>query len=56
MDSGREREAAEIVRYKLAAAVGRLLLGEFDGPLKCETRANKRLQPTRFASDGEPSR
>lgn len=34
MDSGREREAAEIVRYKRAAAVGRLLLGELDGPME----------------------
>lgn len=34
MNSGREREAAEIVRYKRAAAVGRLLLGELDGPME----------------------
>lgn len=34
MDSGREREAAEIVRYKRAAAVGRLLLGELDSPME----------------------
>lgn len=34
MDSGRKREAAEIVRYKRAAAVGQLLLGELDGPLE----------------------
>lgn len=33
MDTGREREAAEIVRFKRAAAVGRLLLGELDGPM-----------------------
>lgn len=33
MDTGREREAAEIVRFKRAAAVGKLLLGELDGPL-----------------------
>lgn len=33
MDTGREREAAEIVRNKRAAAVGRLLLGELDGPM-----------------------
>ena len=32
--SGRQREAAEIVRYKKAAAVGRLLLGELDGPME----------------------
>jgi hypothetical protein len=32
--SGREREAAEIVRFKRAAAVGRLLLGELDGPME----------------------
>jgi hypothetical protein len=31
--SGRQREAAEIVHYKKAAAVGRLLLGELDGPM-----------------------
>lgn len=30
---GRSREAAEIVRYKKAAAVGRLLLEELDGPM-----------------------
>lgn len=34
MNSGREREAAEIVRYKRAAVVGRLLLGELDGPME----------------------
>lgn len=34
MVSGREREAAEIVRYKRAAAVGQLLLGELDGPME----------------------
>ncbi len=34
MDSGREREAAEIVRYKRAAAVGRLLLGELNAPME----------------------
>ncbi|GAB4536497.1 MAG: hypothetical protein Kow0063_22110 [Anaerolineae bacterium] len=34
MDSGRQREAAEIVRYKRAAAVGQLLLGELDGPME----------------------
>jgi len=34
MDSGREREASEIVRYKRAAVVGRLLLGELDGPME----------------------
>ena len=33
MESGREREASEIVRYKRAAAVGRLLLGELDSQL-----------------------
>jgi len=32
--SGRQREAAEIVHYKKAAAVGRLLLGELDGPME----------------------
>jgi len=32
--TGREREAAEIVRYKKAAAVGRLLLGELDAPME----------------------
>lgn len=31
--SGRQREAAEVVRYKKAAAVGRLLLGELNGPM-----------------------
>lgn len=31
--TGRQREASEIVRYKKAAAVGRLLLGELDGPM-----------------------
>ena len=35
--SGRQREAAEIVRYKKAAAVGRLLLGELDGPMEAIT-------------------
>lgn len=35
--SGRQREAAEIVRYKKAAAVGRLLLGELDGPMDAIT-------------------
>ena len=30
---GREKEVAEIVRLKRAAAVGRLMLGELDGPL-----------------------
>jgi hypothetical protein len=32
--SGRQREAAEIVHYRKAAAVGRLLLGELDGPME----------------------
>jgi len=32
--TGRQREASEIVRYKKAAAVGRLLLGELDGPME----------------------
>jgi hypothetical protein len=32
--SGRQREATEIVRHKKAAAVGRLLLGELDGPME----------------------
>ena len=31
--TGRQREAAEVVMYKKAAAVGRLLLGELDGPM-----------------------
>jgi hypothetical protein len=31
---GRQREALEIVRYKKAAAVGRLLLGELTGPME----------------------
>lgn len=35
--SGREREALEIVRYKKAALVGRLLLGELDAPLDAIT-------------------
>lgn len=34
MDAGRKREAEEIVRYKRAAEVGRLLLGELDGPME----------------------
>lgn len=34
MESGREREASEIVRYKRAAAVGQLLLGEIHGELE----------------------
>jgi len=34
MALGREREVAEIVRYKRAAAVGRLLPGELDGPME----------------------
>ncbi len=33
-DQGRAREAAEIVRLRRAAAVGRLMLGELDGPLE----------------------
>ena len=33
MDSGRQREAAEIVRYQRATAVGQLLLGELDRPM-----------------------
>lgn len=33
MDSGRKREAEEIVLYKRAAAVGLLLLGDLDGPM-----------------------
>lgn len=32
-ESGRHREAAEIVRLRRAAAVGRLMLGELDAPL-----------------------
>jgi len=32
--SGRQREALEIVRYKKAASVGRLLLGELNGPME----------------------
>jgi hypothetical protein len=32
--SGRRREASEIVQCKKAAAVGRLLLGELDGPME----------------------
>lgn len=32
--SGRQREAAEVTRYKKAAAVGRLLLGELNGPME----------------------
>jgi hypothetical protein len=34
IQSGRQREASEIVRYKKAAAVGRLLLGELDDPME----------------------
>lgn len=34
MRSGRQREASEIVRYKKAAQVGRLLLGELNGPME----------------------
>lgn len=34
VDSGRNREAAEIVRLRRAAAVGRLMLGELDAPLE----------------------
>lgn len=33
-ESGREREAREIVRYLRAAEVGRLMLGELQGPMK----------------------
>jgi hypothetical protein len=33
IESGRDREAAEIIRYKRAAVVGRLLLGELNGPM-----------------------
>jgi len=35
--SGREKEVLEIVRYKKAALVGRLLLGELDGPMEAIT-------------------
>ncbi len=41
---GREKEVAEIVRLKRAAEVGRLMLGELDGPLRLihqEDYANK---------------
>lgn len=34
MTSGREREAYEIVRFERAAEVGRLLLGELNGPME----------------------
>jgi hypothetical protein len=34
MKAGRRREALEIVRYKKAALVGRLMLGELDGPME----------------------
>lgn len=34
IESGREREAYEIVRYERAAQVGRLLLGELNGPMQ----------------------
>lgn len=34
IEQGRAREAAEIVRLRRAAAVGQLMLGELDGPLK----------------------
>lgn len=33
-DSGRNREAAEVVRLRRAAAVGRLMLGELEAPLE----------------------
>jgi hypothetical protein len=56
--SGRQREAAEIVRYKKAAAVGRLLLGELDGPMEAITinhyleKARKELLSERDAARG----
>jgi len=34
VDSGRHREAAEVVRLRRAAAVGRLMLGELEAPLE----------------------
>jgi len=34
IESGREREAYEIVLYERAAQVGRLLLGELNGPME----------------------
>lgn len=63
MESGREREAAEIVSYERAAQVGRLLLGELDGPMESifiELYLNKprkelreRRESIRFSLRGE---
>lgn len=47
MRSGREREATEIVQVKKAAAVGRLLLGELDGPMEAITVDEYLAKPRR---------
>jgi hypothetical protein len=55
--SGRQREAAEIVHYKKAAAVGRLLLGELNGPMEAIT-TEQYLKKTRkeLLSDRDAAR
>ena len=45
MKSGRERDVAEIVRFKKAALVGRLLLGELDGPMQAISEEDYRSKP-----------
>ncbi len=44
---GRNREAAEIVRLRKAAAVGRLMLGELEGPLESICHADYIAKPRR---------
>lgn len=46
-DQGRDREAAEVVRLRRAAAVGRLRLGELDGPLERIRHADYVVKPRR---------
>lgn len=46
-DKGRDREAAEVVRLRRAAAVGRLMLGELDGPLESIQHADYVTKPRR---------
>jgi len=45
IDWGRDREIEEIVRLRRAAAVGRLMLGELDGPLMAICRTEYRAKP-----------
>jgi len=47
VDSGRSREAAEVVRLRRAAAVGRLMLGELKAPLELIRHEDYALKPRR---------